>query len=155
MNWAHVHLMLNHLPLHGAIAGTVLLGLSIAMKRQAVARAGFVVIVVTAILAGAVYWTGEPTEELVESLPGVSESFIERHEEMALVAAIAAAAVGLFALYGLVALRRGGAPLIVGIAFLLSLLPFGAMAYTAYLGGQIRHSEIRSDAGETGNGARP
>jgi len=143
VNWAHVHLLLNHLPLYGAIAGTLILGLSLAMKRQALGRAGLMVIVVTAIVAGGVYLTGEPAEEQVESLPGVSESFIERHEEMALRAMIALAAVGLFALYGLVVLRRRPSPRTLALAFILSLLPLGAMAYTAYLGGQIRHSEIR------------
>jgi hypothetical protein len=34
----------------------------------------------------------------------------------------------------------------MGIAFALSLLTFGLMARTGYLGGQIRHTEIRTGA---------
>ena len=39
--------------------------------------------------------------------------------------------------------------MVLGITFALSLITFGLMARTGYLGGQIRHSEIRSGvAGE-------
>jgi uncharacterized membrane protein len=143
MNWAHVHLMLNHLPLFGAIAATIVLGAAAATRRPSLGRAGLAVLLATALVGAGVYFTGEPAEEVVEDLPGVSESFIETHEETALVATLVLGAGGLLALLGLIALRPGPSPRMVALAFLLSLAPLGAMAYTAYLGGQIRHSEIR------------
>jgi hypothetical protein len=69
---------------------------------------------------------------------------VERHEEAALRATIALGVVGALSLAALL-IRRGrtlprGAMLAV---LALGLVPAGAMVHTAYLGGQIRHSEIR------------
>jgi uncharacterized membrane protein len=150
MNPAHIHLMLNHVPLYGVLAGVILLIVSLVMRRQGVARAGLVVFVLTALVAVVVYLTGEPAEELVENLPGVSETVMETHEEMALVATITLGAFGLLALYGLLAFRHGATMRFTRIALLFSFAPLAAMAYTAYLGGQIRHSEIRATAVEPG-----
>jgi hypothetical protein len=41
------------------------------------------IFIIVALLAIPAYLTGEPTEELVENLPGVSKSSIEQHEEAA------------------------------------------------------------------------
>jgi len=93
-----------------------------------------------------VYLTGEPAEELVENLPGISETVMETHEEIALVATVVVGAFALVALYGLFAFRHGVSMGFTKLLLVLSLLPLATMAYTAYLGGQIRHSEIRPDA---------
>lgn len=146
MNLAHVHLMLNHVPLFGALAATILFCLAFFMRRQEVAKAGLVVILFTTVVAGIVYLTGEPAEELVENLPGVSEAVMETHEAVALIATIVLAVFGLIALYGLIGFRHGVSMRFTKWALILSLVPLAAMAYTAYLGGQIRHSEIRPAA---------
>jgi hypothetical protein len=146
MNAAHIHLMLNHVPLFGALAVTVLLVVALVLRQQGVARAGLVVALLTALVAIVVYLTGEPAEELVENLPGISEAVMESHEEIALVATLVVGAFALVSLYGLFAFRRGVSMGFTKILLVLSLLPLATMAYTAYLGGQIRHSEIRPDA---------
>lgn len=143
MNAAHIHLMLNHVPLFGAVAVTVLFAVALVLRQQGVARAGLVVALLTALVATVVYLTGEPAEELVENLPGISEAAMETHEENALVATLVVGAFALVAVYGLVAFRHGVSMGFTRILLLLSLLPLATMAYTAYLGGQIRHSEIR------------
>ena len=43
-------------------------------------RAAFVLLLVLASLTLVVQLTGEPAEELVEGLPGVLDSMVERHE---------------------------------------------------------------------------
>ena len=57
-------------------------------------------------------------------------------------------ALGLFSLLALFFKSGSTATgkLLTGIAFALSLAAFGLMARTGYLGGQIRHTEIRSGA---------
>ena len=150
MNAAHIHLMLNHVPLFGALAVTILCAVALFRRQQGLARGGLVVALLTAIVALVVYLTGEPAEELVENLPGISEAVLETHEEVALVATIVAGAYGVLALIGLFAFRHGVTMRVTRILLVLSFLPLATMAYTAYLGGQIRHSEIRSNAGETG-----
>jgi hypothetical protein len=146
MNAAHIHLMLNHVPLFGAAAVTILFVVALAMRQQGVARAGLVIAILTALVAIVVYLTGEPAEELVENLPGISETVMETHEEIALVATLVVGAFALVALYGLFAFRHGVSMGFTRILLVLSLLPLAAVGYTAYLGGQIRHSELRPAA---------
>lgn len=143
MNAAHIHLMLNHVPLFGAAAVTILFVVALVLRQQGVARGGLVVALVTAAVAVVVYLTGEPAEELVENLPGISEAVMETHEEIALVATLVMGAFAVVALYGLVAFRHGVSMRFTRVLLVLSLFPLATMAYTAYLGGQIRHSEIR------------
>jgi hypothetical protein len=80
MNWAYVHLALNHLPVIGAIFGVLLLLLALLRKSEELKRVSLGVFVITALLALPIYFTGEPAEEVVEHLPGVAEPLIERHE---------------------------------------------------------------------------
>lgn len=148
MNAAHVHLMLNHVPLFGAAAVSILFGVALVRRQQGVARAGLVLALLTALVTIVVYLTGEPAEELVENLPGISETVMETHEKIALVATLSVGGFALVALYGLVAFRHGVSMGFTRVLLVLSLVPLAAMAYTAYLGGQIRHSEIRPPAAE-------
>ena len=117
-----------------------------ARKVVMAAAAGLVVALLTALVAVVVYLTGEPAEELVENLPGISEAAMETHEEIALVATLVLGAFAIVALYGLFAFRHGVSMGFTRVLLILSLFPLATMAYTAYLGGQIRHSEIRPAA---------
>lgn len=156
MDWVHVHLLLNHVPVIGTVIGILLLAYAALRRSPEVARASLGLFVLLALVGAVVFLTGEPAEELVENLPGVSESLIEEHEEAALLATAALGAMGLLALVGLVAFRRraSGLPRAFVLGTLLfSLVPAATMAWTANLGGQIRHSEIRS--GATAGGSLP
>lgn len=155
MNPAHIHLLLNHVPLFGVLAVTILCAVALVRRQQGLARGGLVVALLTAIVALVVYLTGEPAEELVENLPGVSEAVLETHEEVALIATIVLGAYGVLALFSLFAFRHGVTMRFTRILLILSFLPLVAMAYTAYLGGQIRHSEIRPEAGDATGGSLP
>ena len=132
MNAAHIHLMLNHVPLFGAVAVTILLVVALFLRQQGVARAGLVVALLTALVAVVVYLTGEPAEELVENLPGISEAAMETHEEIALVATLVLGAFAIVALYGLFAFRHGVSMGFTRVLLILSLFPLATMAYTAY-----------------------
>ena len=149
MSWAHIHLALTHVPVIGLLI--VLLLLTVARLRRSgeIMRVSYGLLVLLAAATVVVYLTGEPAEELVENLPGFSEALVERHEEVALIATIGMGVLGLVALVGLIRFR---APRIAPAwhgrgVLLLALLMGGLMAWTANLGGQIRHSEIRTDRG--------
>jgi hypothetical protein len=157
MNPVHIHLLLNHVPVIGTVIGILLLGYALLRRSQDVTRASLGIFVLAALAGGAVFLTGEPAEERVENLAGISMPILERHEEAALIAALLLAAVGVFALVGLIVFRRREAGIPRGfatVALILALVPAAAMGYTANLGGQIRHSEIRSDAVATTQDAR-
>lgn len=144
MNGAHLHLVLNHLPVLGVGFG-LLLFLAARLRRSTdLTRAALVVFVLAAGAAGIAYLTGEPAEEAVEEIVGVSEAAIEGHEEAATVALALTGLLGLGALVGLVGFRRQALPpgWFTTAVLAGALVAGGAMAYTANLGGQIRHPEI-------------
>jgi uncharacterized membrane protein len=147
MNWAHIHLLLNHIPVIGFILGVLLSLLAVLKKSEELKRVTMGIFVFTAAIALPVYFTGEPAEELVEHLPGVSEAFIEQHERAAVFSLVAAVVTGIVALTGLIIFRRAEKlPNWIATATLvLSLIASGLMGWTANLGGQIRHTENRSD----------
>jgi beta-lactamase regulating signal transducer with metallopeptidase domain len=78
MNWAHIHLLLNHVPVLGTIFGLALLGYAVLKRSEALKRAALGVFVAVALLALPVYFTGEPAEEAVQSAAGVSKSSYRR-----------------------------------------------------------------------------
>jgi uncharacterized membrane protein len=147
MNWAHIHLSLNHLPVVGIIFGVLLLLLALLRKSEELKRVSLCVFVLTTLLALPVYFTGEPAEEVVEHFPGVAESLIGRHENAALFALLMTGVTGIAALIGLIIFRRAEKlpGWVIGAALVLSLATSGLMGWTANLGGQIRHTEIRAD----------
>jgi uncharacterized membrane protein len=146
MNWAHIHLLLNHLPVVGSIFGVLLLLFALLRKSEELKRVSLGVFVLTALLALPVYFTGEPAQKVVERLPGVTEPLIEEHEDAALFALLMAGATGVVALAGLILFRRAERlpGRLVGAVLVLSLATSGLMGWTANRGGRIRHTEIRA-----------
>jgi uncharacterized membrane protein len=121
------------------------------MKRVALS-----VFLLAALLAVPVYLTGEPAEDAVEKLPGVTKAITERHEQAAAVAFTAMVILGLMALGGLIRYRgsRAVAPWFAGVLLVATLTTSGLMAWTAGLGGQVRHTEIRTGANNTGTDSK-
>jgi len=144
MNVAHLHLLLTHLPVLGTLFGLGLGAYALLLRKPDVLKAALGVFVLAGLTAGAAYLTGEGAEETAEGL-GIDEAYVERHEEAAGRALLGAGALGVMALAGL-AFSRGkpvGSPVAFG-ALALGAVVMGLMAYTANLGGQIRHAEIRA-----------
>ena len=146
MNWAHVHLMLNHIPLVGIGFTILLLIIALVRKSRELTNISLIFVIIVALWAIPAYLTGEPAEELVEHSPGVSEMLIEEHEEFAEIAFIFIEATGVIALIALLVNRFN--PMIghkLVILTLLALIVSGGMiSWTANLGGKINHPEIRS-----------
>jgi uncharacterized membrane protein len=152
MSIVHLHLLLNHVPVIGALFGGLLLAFALLRRSNELVKAAFVIFTVLGGLAVIVFLTGGPTEEIVEKLPGFSESIAERHEDIALIATIMMAAFGALTLLALWMYRRRVLPRgVVVTALVIAIGVNGVMGYTANLGGQIRHTEIRS--GGASNGA--
>lgn len=145
MNWAHLHLLLNHIPVVGALFGVLLLFISLALKSNELKKATLILFAIIALFSIPVFLTGEPAEGMVEHLDGVSESLIERHEESALVSLVTVELLGIVSLAGLFLLRR--APRLpawlVALLLVLSIAAAASLTWTANLGREIRHSEIR------------
>jgi uncharacterized membrane protein len=159
MDATHLHLLLNHFPIIGSLLGVGVMAYGYLTSSEQVKKTALWTWAAMAAIAIPVFLTGEPAEESVEGLAGVSEALMEEHEEAATVAIWLMEALGLLSLVTLIAgwgKERLSKPLVL-VATVLSLATFAAMARTGYLGGQIRHSEIRSamaaNGGAEANGA--
>ncbi|MBL0358708.1 MAG: hypothetical protein IPP72_18410 [Chitinophagaceae bacterium] len=146
MNATHLHLLLNHFPVIGTLIGSGLLIWGIVKKQHYIKSAAAVLLAMMAIIAIPVYLTGEPAEESVEKLAGVSESMMELHEGAATIAIWLMGATGLASVIALFFQwqKSNKANRVYAMAFALSVICFAAMARTGYYGGQIRHSELSS-----------
>jgi len=154
MSIVHLHLLLNHFPVIGAIVGALLLAIALLRRSSELAKLslGFLAIIGAASIA--VFLTGEPAQEALEQLPGFSERLVDRHEDAALVATIVTGTIGALALAAVILYRRRAVPRWVSMLVLVCAVGSSAvMAYTAYLGGQIRHTELRATGGSLGDGA--
>lgn len=147
MNIVHLHLLLNHIPVVGALIGIALFTYAVIRRNSEVAKITLALFVILAVIAGAVFFTGEPAEEAIEHLPGFSSALTERHEELARVSTLGFVGFALLGLATLAYYRRRQLPRwITATGLAISLTIGGLMAATANLGGQIRHSEIRAAA---------
>jgi uncharacterized membrane protein len=146
MSPVHLHLILNHVPVVGTVMGLCLLAYAVLRRDDRLVRVCLGMFAVLAAVALATFLTGEPAEEAVEGLAGVSESMVEQHEEAALLATVTLGFLGLLSLAVLLRFRTGALPRQAALLLLAAaLVPAGMMAWTANLGGQIRHSEIRAE----------
>ncbi len=147
MDFTHLHLLLNHFPIIGTLIAIMFLAYGIYSGSKRTTKMALFTIVLMSVLAIPVFLTGEPAEESVENLPGVTEAIIEEHEEAAELAIWIMAFLGVLAAVSLVSLITSNQmnKALLGTTLLLGLITFGAMARTGYLGGQIRHTEIRGE----------
>jgi uncharacterized membrane protein len=145
LNWAHVHIAINHLPVIGIIVVIALLGLGLWRKSRELEWASLEMFVALALLAIPVYLTGSPASKQLQAL-GVSRETIHPHSDAADFALAGIEVLGALSLGALIKFRRQ--PLIptrIAIGLLaLAVVVLAMMARTANLGGKIRHPEIES-----------
>lgn len=148
MNAAHWHLVLNHIPLIGIGFVILLMIIALIRKSSELITVSLVFTILVALWAIPAYLTGEPAEEIVEDMPGISENLIHEHEEMAEKAFIFIEVVGGIALIGLIARRYNKklADTLAVVTLIGLLVGGGLIAWTANLGGKIHHQEIRGDS---------
>lgn len=148
MDQTHIHLLITHLPIFGSILGGLVLSYGLWSKSNDTKIAAYFLFIISSIGAGISYLTGEAAEETVENIQGVVEANIKTHEEFALFALISLIILGVASILGLFLTIRKS-PLTRTTAFVIlfiSLISFGLVARTGYLGGQIRHTEITNGA---------
>ncbi len=157
MNAAHLHLMVNHMPLFAVFFGGLLLAAGMLLKQKALVSAGLVLALIAAVGAFVAVETGEGAEEIVEEIPGVVRQNIHDHQEAGEAAMWTTVVLGLFAAAALaVPARMAGAKRAATIGSLvLALVAFAMVARAANLGGYIRHPEITSGSAVGGGGAGP
>ena len=144
MNQTHIHLLITHLPIFGSMLGGIVLAHGLWTKSNQIIIAAYYVLIISSLGAGIAYLTGEGAEESVEHLQGVAKANIEQHKDFAVFALIALIILGLASVLGLfISLRKMQLTRTTAFVILLiSIISFGLVARTGYLGGQIRHTEL-------------
>lgn len=144
MDQTHIHVVITHLPIFGSILGGLVLAYGLWTKSSETKIAAYGLFIISSISAGIAYLTGEAAEESVENLTGVFEATIERHEDFAIYGLVSLIILGLASILGIfLTLKKSPATRTLAfVIFLISLVTFGLIARTGFLGGQIRHSEI-------------
>jgi uncharacterized membrane protein len=148
MNWTHVHLLLNHIPVLGTLFGLLLLAWGMVRRNESIQRAALATFFVAALVAVPVFLTGEPSEDAVEHLAGTAEGAIETHEDAAVLALIGVELLGVIAVLSVIRRRAGLARFVTRAALVVAVVTAGLMARTANLGGKIRHAELRGAAAQ-------
>lgn len=146
MNLAHLHLMLTHVPILGSLFSLWLLLLTLSPRNQHLQRTALWTLFLTGLCAAAAYLTGDPARTfLMKAAPSISADLNDQHAEVAVLAlalSSVAGAVGLGGLWMYPKERRFTRTF--GVASIgLTLVSSIFLAWTANLGGNIRHSELR------------
>jgi len=146
MDQLYFHLIVNHLPIIGTLLGILVLIYAILVKSVHTEIAAYFLFIICSLGAAAAYLTGEGAEDAVEGLQGITESVIERHEDFSVYALIALILLGVASIAGIIAAQRKlrWSKMISSAILAISIIGFGLMGWTGYLGGQIRHTEINS-----------
>jgi hypothetical protein len=144
MNWTHVHLVLNHIPVIGFAVPIVLLLTAWVRKDRKLEWLSLQMFVVFALLTIPVYLTGSPASHHMREMPGISQEVIHRHSNASDFAFWTMEALGVFSLFTLYKFRSSAAvpPRASAALLALAVTTFGLMIWTANLGGKIRHPEI-------------
>lgn len=149
MNDAHLHLILNHLPIIIPAIGFFVMVGGLLFSSEIVKRAACFIFILGAIAAFPAFSTGEGAEEVVENLSGVDEKLIKIHEEFAETFSILCYVLGGFSLLGLWSnfYKKSFSNYISYIVILIAIITLYYAKQTGTTGGEIRHAEIRSDSG--------
>ena len=147
MSAAHVHLLLNHIPILGSVFGLLVLCYGMLRKSDEIKKTSLGFFVITALVTIPVYLTGDGAAQIVSNLPGVSTAIIQRHDQAATITMFAMQILGAVSLLSLWLSWRSRQELrswmTLGV-LILAIISSGLGAWTGSIGGQIRHTEVRA-----------
>lgn len=148
MDLTHIHLFMNHLPIWGSIFTFLFILYSFYKKNTDYLKIFLWLFVFIAIITIPVFLTGDPAGETIKNLPGINESVIDSHEDAAWISLILIEVTGAFILLGIFLIRKRGVAA-AWFKYSLTILMIACIVsftWTANLGGEIRHTEIRTDS---------
>ena len=153
MNPAHLHLIINHVPIFTTVIGVFILLWGMYKSNSSVRNIAFILFIIGAIGSYAAIQTGESAEEVVEEIASVSHDAIHDHEEAAEVALWFAVVMGLLSIAALAAKKLNlrfetGLHIVI---LLTALITAGILMYVAYEGGEIMHQEAYTEQIQTDN----
>ena len=146
MNQAHLHLLVNHLPIVGTYISVIVLIAGFLLKNSTVKNTGLSLLVLAALFAIPAQLTGEGAEEILEATGQASHDLIEAHEDAAVWGLWFSIGAGVIALISLIASIRkhSYAKGLIILSTALAIFCSTIWIRIGNSGGEIRHSEIRS-----------
>lgn len=147
MNDAHFHLIVNHLPIVGVLIGLLVLFFGFILNKPQVKVTALGIFVFSAVASVAAFYTGEGAEDIVENISGISETLIHDHEEYAELFFTAILVLGFVSLATMFLEVESPKYAKYGfmLALALSVISTVLAKYVGTSGGEIRHTEIRTD----------
>ena len=148
MNLAHIHIILNHVPSLGSIAGLLLLAAGIYKKDEALKQFAYGVLVLITMAVLPTYITGAESQRIVDKNPSYSAGMVQLHQNAAMITLLCMTAAGMFAWLGIWEYRRHSrsGPLTTMATLISTMAAVAAVLVTASIGGKISHLEIREAA---------
>ncbi|MDA8018492.1 MAG: hypothetical protein MPN21_13705 [Thermoanaerobaculia bacterium] len=150
MSPAHLHLAIVHVPVVLCPLATVLL--IVAMVRGKAgdphAQLGWVLLIVAAIASLVAYYSGPPAFEQLQGSRTNIQDLVEDHAVLGRAAFVGMVLLGVLAIQGLLRFAQDESParwLRTTILILAMALCY-LLAWSAHLGGQISHPEIRGSS---------
>jgi len=149
INDAHLHLVLNHLPIITPVIGLFIMIGGLVFSSEILKRTAYLVFILAAVVAIPTFATGEGAEEVVEKLAGIDENLIKTHEEVAEKFAILCYILGAVSLLGLWTnyYKKYFSNIIPCVTILICAITLYFAKQTGTTGGEIRHTEIREKVG--------
>lgn len=142
LNAAYIHISINHTPILASLFGSGLLAYGLWRKSKTVENCGHALFLVGALATIPTALSGLRAQSIVRPIPSVREDKIQKH----MVAAVSSALLSWAqAGGGAAAMKQNGQGSLSKGVLGLSLLTNAVMFLAAHYGGEIRHSETRSD----------
>jgi uncharacterized membrane protein len=148
MTQAHLHLILNHLPIVGIFFSAIILLFGLLKKNRTFTKLGLLGFVVMAVLMLPVYFTGEAAEHVVEEMPGSSHDMIHEHEDLGFIGLIISLILGAFSWliwFFIHRNRHQNYSKYAWMTLVFATVTFFFMMLVATHGGQIRRPELRTE----------
>lgn len=144
MNAAQLHLLTVHLPVVGISAASALMTLALIRGSETLAKAGIGFVVCGTLFAAPAYFSGPDAMKVARQFASIDDHFVEQHAIAARIAFFASVLLAAIALKVWVDARHAPIGRGARIGLLCGMLAIAwLMAWTAHLGGIIRHPEIR------------
>lgn len=148
MDPLQLHLLVNHLPIIGALTALIVVVIGVLRKNVAVRTVGLSLYAVMALAVLPTYFSGEGAEARVENIAGISHDVIHEHEESAELSLIMMLVAAAVALAALVVQWRGMsvASTLSYLFVVIALISAIQIAFTGHEGGKIRRPDLGTPA---------
>ena len=145
MNAAHIHLMVVHLPVVLCPLVLVLLAWGQLRHNDVYLRQGYIILILCAAAGVVAFYSGPSAFELLQEKLVAERDLVEDHAAIARAAFIVTLVGGVLALQALLQFAQEEPPArwLRTTILMTTLLACYLMAWSAHLGGQIRHPEVR------------